>query len=179
MRDTKTEGVKHNSAPAFYCLLLSVHVNSGFGTYNQLVSRIREMCAVFHRSFYFNAQHGHSFEEVTLWGRQGRRDPPHLPVSVTAQQPAGATALVSLQPAGPICPTAVWRSCLVSASPVTTATPQWRSRLTLSRFLVASLKMRSSQGSVKLEHQDPKNICYAQLPLFRAALPKGGWNEWQ
>lgn len=34
-----------------------------------------------------------------------------------------------------------------------------------------------SQGSVKLEHQDPKNICYAQMLLFRAALPTEGWSK--
>lgn len=27
---------------------------------------------------------------------------------------------------------------------------------------------------MKLEHQDPKNICYAQMLFFRAALPTEG-----
>lgn len=41
-------------------------------------------------------------------------------------------------------------------SPVTIVLPQWQWCLTLSRFLVVSHKMRLSQGTIKLEHQDLK-----------------------
>lgn len=32
---------------------------------------------------------------------------------------------------------------------------------------------------MKLEHQDPKNICYAQMQLFRVALLTEGWSKSQ
>lgn len=41
-------------------------------------------------------------------------------------------------------------------SPVTIVLPQWQWCLTLSRFPVVSHKMRLSQGTIKLEHQDLK-----------------------
>ncbi len=38
-------------------------------------------------------------------------------------------------------------------------------------------KTRLSQGTMKLEHRVPKNICYAQMLFFRASLPTEGWSK--
>lgn len=52
--------------------------------------------------------------------------------------------------------------------------------LTSSSFLVAlhtHKKAILSQGSTKLEHRDPKNICYAQMLPLRSAMTTEGWSK--